>query len=263
MSLDDLEPMPEDMLRLLREGRPGTEPPREAREAVLAFVAAESLAAGAAAMATHGASTGAPGTSGTNAWKGWASLKGSVGVGGVILGAAVGAGGHAAYVAGSHDARLPVAAASASSIAVSAFHTVKDNHDWVAASGPPSVAPPPSTLVARPAALPVAPPLLASSQKEDASGNVGRDNLLGAERNLIDTARTAVARGDGEAALATLERHTREFPHGRLAEEREWLTIQALVLSSRAQEAREHATGFRRSFPHSLMLPALDQVVGP
>jgi hypothetical protein len=88
-----------------------------------------------------------------------------------------------------------------------------------------------------------------------------KDTSLAAERALIDMARTAVARGDGAGALGPLERHAEEFPNGRMTEEREWLRVQALLASGRGEEARERASSFRRAFPHSLMLPALDEIL--
>jgi hypothetical protein len=95
----------------------------------------------------------------------------------------------------------------------------------------------------------------------DARSARANETSLGAERALIDMARTAVARSQGDAALPPLERHAREFPNGRLAEERDWLRIQALLLLRRTDEANARAVAFRRMYPRSLMLPALDQVI--
>src|SRR6202034_3426589 len=120
------------------------------------FIAAHGIAAGAA-VAAHGASVGTAGKAGTSALKAWGSLKASFGVGGILLGVAVGAGGHAAYVA-NHAAHLPVASASASSVAVSAFHAVEAGNDWMPVSEPSSLVPGPSASVARSAGAPVAAP---------------------------------------------------------------------------------------------------------
>jgi hypothetical protein len=248
MSMEDMEPLPEDVARLLRQGRPGVEPPLAAREAVRSFVAAHAVTAAAAAVA-HGAAAGATRASATSAVTTWGAVKGSFGVGGIVLGVALGAGGHAALIG--HEARVaaPVPAPRSSLV--------------VGPSGQPATSADaaPWTTV-EPVAVASAAPAHAAHTEDESLKN-GRDSALRAERALIDTAQTAVARRDPEAALATLARHAREFPHGQFAEEREWLTIQALILTGRGDDARARATAFRRTFPQSLMLPALDHLVPP
>ena len=87
----------------------------------------------------------------------------------------------------------------------------------------PTVAAPPAVgaapeATAAPSAVPSAPvhpPAVPSSSATD---------TLTAERLLIDGARTKLARGDPEGALAGLQEHARRFPDGRLDEEREALS---------------------------------------
>ena len=252
MSMDDLEPLPEDIAQLLRQGRPGIEPPPAAREAVLSFVAAHSVTAAASAVA-HGAATGAAGASGasgTTALKTWGAIKGSFGLGGIVLGMALGAGGHAALLGREVRVAAPVAGSASSLVGAS--------NDRARVSGADAGA----WTTVEPVVIASAAPVHAA-RVEDESLKNGLDSALRAERALIDTAQTAVARRDAEAALATLAKHAREFPQGRLVEEREWLTIQALVLAGHGDDARARATSFRRTFPQSLMLPAVDHVVPP
>lgn len=90
-----------------------------------------------------------------------------------------------------------------------------------------------------------------------------RDTQLSQERGLLEVARTALARGDVAATLDAVERHARDFPDGRLAEEREVLFIQALVQAGRKDEAARHAASFRKQFPDSLMGPAVDAALAP
>jgi hypothetical protein len=90
----------------------------------------------------------------------------------------------------------------------------------------------------------------------------GHDAGLAAERRILDAARRAVAGGRGADALAALDRHAREFPRGRLSEEREALWIQALIGTGRREEARQRASRFRRSFPRSLLLQAIEAALG-
>jgi hypothetical protein len=244
MSIEDLEPLPEDLELLLRQGRPGVEPPPAARDAVLSFVAAHAITTAAGAVA-HGAA-GAGRAGGTTAVKTWGAIKGSFGLGGVVLGVALGAGGHAALVA--REERVPVLPVASSVALTTKSHpttTAADAGDWT---------------TVEPIVVASAAPVHAAPPTEDEK-KTGRDSELRAERALIDTAQTAVARRDPDAALTTLARHAREFPHGQLAEEREWLTIQALILTGRSDDARARATAFRRAFPQSLMLPALDRTL--
>lgn len=83
------------------------------------------------------------------------------------------------------------------------------------------------------------------------------------ERALIDTARSALARGLAEGALAATEQHASRFPRGRLAEEREALAVQALSLAGDRTAAEARATRFRRSFPSSIFRSAVDRAVAP
>jgi hypothetical protein len=61
--------------------------------------------------------------------------------------------------------------------------------------------------------------------------------------------------------MAALSQHDRSFPSGLLQEEREALTIRALVLLGRVGEARSRALEFHARYPGSLMAPAVDRAV--
>jgi outer membrane protein assembly factor BamD (BamD/ComL family) len=78
---------------------------------------------------------------------------------------------------------------------------------------------------------------------------------------LVETGRSALGRGDWASALAALDKHAREFPHGRLAEERDVLRVQALALGGRTDEARTRAEAFRARYPKSVFLPLLDDAL--
>ncbi len=90
----------------------------------------------------------------------------------------------------------------------------------------------------------------------------GHDVDLAAERAIVEAARTSLSRSRGAAALEALDDHARRFPHGRLAEEREALAVQALVALGRGAEAKERAVRFRRTFPESILLPAVAAAIG-
>ena len=88
-----------------------------------------------------------------------------------------------------------------------------------------------------------------------------RDADLSAERAIIERARSALARGDGDGALVAVARHEREFTKGQLVEEREVIAVQALVTVGRIQQAAERGARFRKSFPNSLLLPIVDEAL--
>ena len=85
-----------------------------------------------------------------------------------------------------------------------------------------------------------------------------RDVDLASERAILEVARTSLSRGKSAMALEALGDHERQFPHGQLVEEREALAIQALAQSGRGPQARDRAARFRRTFPESILLPAVD-----
>lgn len=83
------------------------------------------------------------------------------------------------------------------------------------------------------------------------------DERLAAERALIEVARTALARGDSQAALASLQRHARNFSRGQLSEERDALWIRALVIDREFAAAGIRAEKFQTRYPRSLFLPMI------
>lgn len=126
----------------------------------------------------------------------------------------------------------------------------------VAAPAPPAPAPEPAAPVApRPPGGP------AKTQHGPPPEMRERDRDLAAERGLIEQARTALSRGNGEMAASALERHARTFPRGALEEERESLRVQALVASDRQEEARASGARFHRRFPRSIFAPVVDEAL--
>lgn len=78
---------------------------------------------------------------------------------------------------------------------------------------------------------------------------------------LLETARRAVGHRDATAALKALSLHAERFPNSVLAEEREALTIKALVLANQYREAIARAEKFEMKFPNSLLLPTIRQTI--
>jgi hypothetical protein len=83
------------------------------------------------------------------------------------------------------------------------------------------------------------------------------DLSLGEESALLEQARADLLRGSGVRALQALATHERRFPEGRMSEQREALTIQALAQTGRRDEAYWRAKRFRERFPGSLMLEVI------
>ena len=78
-----------------------------------------------------------------------------------------------------------------------------------------------------------------------------------AELELLQRAQAAYTQRDFPEALALVGEHTRRFPKGHLAEERDALRVRSLVGMGRAGEAKSAATNFAAQFPRSVLLPRL------
>ena len=81
---------------------------------------------------------------------------------------------------------------------------------------------------------------------------------LAAERAVLDEARTALGRGNGQHALEATARHQREFPRGQLAEEREAIAVQALTNLQRCDEATARGNRFKQRYSNSVLGPVVD-----
>jgi hypothetical protein len=104
-----------------------------------------------------------------------------------------------------------------------------------------------------------------SSREADAPSSPAarspRTSDLDAERQILDVGRRALATGEPEDVLRATRQHERRFPEGALVEEREALAIQALVVSSRLDEARARAGRFAAKFPDSLLGPVVQAAI--
>lgn len=104
---------------------------------------------------------------------------------------------------------------------------------------------------------PPAPSITLSAMRSPAPPAPVASEAVAAERALLDSARVALANGEPSQVLALTERHEKEFPRGRLVEEREALMIRALVKLGRRDEARERGARFKTTWPRSLAMPAV------
>jgi hypothetical protein len=81
------------------------------------------------------------------------------------------------------------------------------------------------------------------------------------ELRLLGRANLAYAKRDFAGALTLLLEHSRRFPMGRLAEERDALRVRALVASGRTIEARRAADAFDKRFPRSVLRPRVEETL--
>jgi hypothetical protein len=157
-----------------------------------------------------------------------------------LVGAAVGAGGYGTFQAVRQRPAAPLATAP------HALEPPAPAPALLPEPSPPEVAPPPPAP---------APPVRAREPGES------RDQMLAAERRLLEQARTALVKGDDDTAITTLRRHARIFVDGQLAEERDALLIRALVGKGEYAQARERASRFHKQHPRSLFAGVVDQAM--
>jgi hypothetical protein len=206
-------------------------------------VAAAGAVAGAAANATESSASTERGAAAKSLWSPLVQ-KIAIGLASFALGGGVGAAVQASL------ASAPVA-----------VHAAAPAAPATEPARQPAVTAPPDIPTVAIGDLPAAPPSArprAAAPSAAASAAAG----LADERRLLDGARAALSRGEPSQALGPLDEHTRRFPHGVLTEEREALAIQALARSGRTTEAADRAARFEKTYPTSLMMPAVKDALG-
>jgi hypothetical protein len=244
VSEKDLAPLAEDVRGLIERTRSSPVPSPGAQARVLASV--EAIVGPVRGGGGHSPSGGTsripetPSTEGPRPRRQWpaagtragrfGSLAASFVLGGVVGAAAMRAGYRPPVPAVVTTAQVPQAPAAPASPAASI-----------------GVAPPDEV------------PALVASRPRPRS--ISQDDLA-AERAILDGARQALEREDGDAALSATADHQRRFPGGLLVQEREAMAIRALAMLGRMSEARARAERFRTHYPDSLLLPALESTIG-
>lgn len=233
MSGHDLPPLEPELDSLFEAERAGPGMPVDARQRVMKRVG---VTLGVAMGAMSLGSASAAGLLG--------NLLGKLLGNGLLIGSgiAIGVAGHA-VIASSHA--VPIYARLSHDLVVIAPAPQREARATEAAPEAPgaSSAPPASPAPATSTAV------------------ASRDRDLAAERALLEVARTALSRGQSDSALSALRQHAARFRNGQLADERESLWIQALVLSGSRDEAQQRADGFRRRSPNSMLLPGVDEAL--
>ncbi|MBI5482808.1 MAG: hypothetical protein HY906_28390 [Deltaproteobacteria bacterium] len=232
MSEPESEPLAPDIQRLVETGRSYHPTPGPAARARLE---AQIMAQGPAAAPSTPAAVAAG--------SGVLAKPFVVGIAAFVFGLGGGAGLHAALQRGG-DRRGP-ATPSRPAPAV--------------APGCPSSTPANTPVVQLPPAAPAAPCSCPTARAPASTHD--RDAELAAERALLETARTALGRREAAAALEILARHERAFPQGRLVEEREAITVQALLVEAHYDLVRARGARFLRGYPRSLFRPAVEDAL--
>ncbi|HEX7453161.1 MAG TPA: hypothetical protein VF294_12785, partial [Polyangiaceae bacterium] len=112
-----------------------------------------------------------------------------------------------------------------------------------------------ATTATSDAPLRVAPPQVPTADPLRPSHSGAEGDPFAAELDLLSHAQAAYTHHDFSRALALISEHTRRFPNGHLAEEREALRVRSLLGSGRNEEAERATAAFARRFPRSVLLP--------
>lgn len=242
-------PMDDELRALIDLEKQEAAVPDAARERLAArlgpLLATTALAAGAAALADDapGSIPRAPVTAGRAAVAankfGWTALAVAASTGAIV--------GSVATAVVTRGTAPP----STSSARVEVRYVERPAPPASPSETPPTEAIAASALPAAPSAKPILP--ATGPAKSDRS-----DRDLARERQLVDQARAALARGDADAALSAVDEHARSFSDGQLVEMREALAVQALVQAHEGPRARARAGRFHQRFPGSVYGAAVD-----
>jgi hypothetical protein len=176
-----------------------------------------------------------------------------LGLGCFLLGVASGVGGLAGWRALRGD-HAPAIVAATPPAGGSISDAVSGVDQALSGGVAPGSAAPPSDPSASETRAESSRPSDAPRRGDSRAAEMGSGAGLSAERSLLDVARTALARGERDAAMEALGRCAQLYPHGTFVEEREALTIKCLWAMGRTGEARPRAARFVQRYPGSLFL---------
>jgi len=126
----------------------------------------------------------------------------------------------------------------------------------VAASRLPQQAPAPPSVTARTKTRTTAPSVA------EAPVRAPEPEGLESDLRLLERARTQLAEGHPASTLQLLRTHERTYPGSPLAQERDALTVKALVAAGSLQEAERRADAFVARYPRGLLLDSVERAVG-
>jgi outer membrane protein assembly factor BamD (BamD/ComL family) len=109
---------------------------------------------------------------------------------------------------------------------------------------------------------PAAPRAEANVQPSEPAPESRAASRLREESAAVLAIRKTLLSGDPREALRMLDRAASEFPNGALAQEREALSIRALVDSGEKEAARRRGEAFLRAYPKSPHAAEVRALVG-
>ena len=254
MSDSPIAPLPRDIEQLLALERDAYGDENELKSAVLSHV---ELAVG-----LRGPSGGGDGGSGSGSPPADGGGSGGGGGGGVLRGAAgkvLGAVGAGAFVVGVVVGGLGGRALTPP-LTPALTPALTHAPDAASVAMPPQPAPRAEPMAPDASDVDPTPRVVPSAGPQPLDAPRAGSDLV-REREVIDAARAALSRGRPADALLATARHAERWPRGHLAEEREVIAIQALAASGRRAEADRRAGAFKRAFPSSMLIPAVDQAL--
>jgi hypothetical protein len=189
----------------------------------------------------------------------WRGARGGMAAA-LLVGTALGAGGHA--VATFIVTRMQATAAAPQETPATKARPGEARHAREPVSSTRAEAAATETDIGAPStdAAEIATPPAASPKSPTAPSSARRGIEL--ELSELEQARRAVSQGEGPSALRVLARHRQRYPSSVLAQEREALTVKALVLAGRHDEARKVAASFKANHPSSMLLDSVERSLG-
>jgi len=249
---EDLPSYDPEMLALLEGARPLTAPPADVQARILTSLEQRIMALPAGGGGGDGGGAGGAGGAAAGGARALAMAHPILTLGAVfVIGGLTGALVREATLPPARVVYVDRASAAPSAAAPADARTALALPEATSAAVPVASLPSAANVRASTATIATAAP--------SESGESGEH--LRAESALLDTARHAVAQGEGERALAAITRHEATFPAGLLREEREALAVKALVLTGRGAEANARGAHFRERYPTSVLLPAVDSAL--
>ena len=232
------DPAVRELLQSLREAAPRSDAAIQSWAAMAAKVAALPKVVPPPAVAP------APGIA-SHVAPALAQVVGGKLAAGLVIAAFLGVGGYW-YRAAHHAPNRVVNPASSTPIAVP-----------VAMQAPSAAQPMPAAVLDAP--RPTV-PALASAALSSAFSST-HPSRLDAEASLVATVRRELRGGDPRAALGTLRQLQTQFPNGELRQERDVLTVEALVASGNSAAAKSKAAAFIAAHPSSPLSTKLERLV--
>jgi hypothetical protein len=82
------------------------------------------------------------------------------------------------------------------------------------------------------------------------------------ELRLLEQARTKLSEGQPVGTLELLRQHRAQYPHSTLEQEREALSVRALMAAGRRAEAQKQSAAFVQRYPASVLRGSVERAVG-